>query len=83
MVLDLSVLVVTVSAMSQKTATYAMADAIATDRLGYPLAAWVSDQRSEENRKSWQSISRTLHAETDGIVSVSSDTLRRWFKDAA
>ena len=60
-----------------KPQTQLMAGHIAEQKLGYPLDDWVADQRDAD--KSWQTIATDLSNQTDGIVVVSWETLRRWY----
>ena len=55
------------------------------EHAGLPLADFVAQMRAEG--ASWRAIERHVFADTQGVVSVSSLSLKRWFdtedKDAA
>ena len=59
------------------SSTRNLAEAVALDRLGYPLESWVNDLRDEG--QSWQTIARTLSDRTDRLIHVSWETLRVWY----
>lgn len=64
--------------MSNRTRTYLLIE----ERLGRPLARYVSNARGAEARPktSWHQIALSIHSATG--VAVTSETLRTWFAEA-
>jgi hypothetical protein len=56
---------------------------LASLKLGVPLAEYVADKRSQSPRWSWGLIAEQLAADTDGVVDISREALRRWYGEVA
>jgi len=51
--------------------------------LAQPLSDYVIEKRHAIPQWSWRLIAERLESDTDGKVSVSGETLRTWYADAA
>lgn len=56
---------------------------LASLTLGRPLDEYVAEKRDTQPRWSWEQIAEQLAADTDGVVTISRETLRQWYDEVA
>jgi hypothetical protein len=55
----------------------------AADKLGRPLADYVTEKRNARPQWPWRMIAEQLALDTDGEITVSHEALRQWYGPAA
>ena len=63
----------------RRSPLYVLADVLVREALGVPLSAWMLEERTRVDRRSWSRMALQLATLTQGRVSTTTVTLRSWF----